>query len=213
MTAIFFGFSIISLTTLAALAALIFYLRARRTAVTSCASTPQPQSPSSSPAPFFPIATATHEKNTIIYGDHHAPHTLTSFFDIRCQHCSSFFKEQFPIIKNAWVDNQQLKVVFKPQPLHPETLTFMSCCAELTNLQKITLLENLMEMEQPSTDTVYDTIALFQHAHRVYTPLSFPQDFRFSTTHESEQQPIMFFDNWPLYNTDVDKLVHFLQRI
>lgn len=207
MTPIFFGLFIMSITSL------ILYLHAQRMAIKALKDQDQSQHQSQSPI-FFPVATETQEDCTIVYGEQNAPHTITSFFDIGCPHCSIFFKKQFPIIKNAWVNNQQLKVVFKPHPIHLETLSFISCCKDLTNLQKIILLENLMNIENPNTDTLCDTIALFQHAHRLYTPSTgIPHELLPTTTHESAQSHTLFFDNWPLYNNDVDKLVHFLQRI
>lgn len=215
MKPLLFGLFVMSITSL------ILYLHARRTAAQACAFPfPAPSSSpalstsrSTSPLPSFPVATATQEECAIIYGDEWAPHTLTSFFDIGCPHCSTFFKEQFPIIKNAWVNNQQLKVVFKPNPFHPETLTFMSHCENLTNLQKILLLESLMEIKEPNSDIVYDTIALFQHAHRIYTLPAYSPDLLLTTAHKSQHQPSLFFDNWPLYNNDVNNLVHFLHKL
>lgn len=208
MIPILFGLFVMSIT------ALILYLHARRTAAQAfSALSSSPALSPTSPLPSFLVATATQEECTIIYGDDWAPHTLTSFFDLGCPHCSIFFKEQFPIIKNAWIDNQELKVVFKPHPLHPETLSFMSCCETLTNLQKILLLENIMNIETPNTDAICDTIALFQHAHRLYTPSATPHDLLPTTAHESPEQPSLFFDNWPLYNNDVNNLVHFLHKL
>lgn len=208
MKPLLFGLFVMSIT------ALILYLQARRTAAQAFpALSSSPALSTTSPLPSFPVATATQEECAIIYGYDWAPHTLTSFFDIGCPHCSAFFKEQFPIIKNAWVNNQQLKVVFKPNPLHPETISFMSCCKNLTNLQKIMLLESLMEIEEPNSDIVCDTIAIFQHAHRIYTLPAYSQDPLLTTTHKSHHQPSLFFDNWPLYDNDVNNLVHFLHKL
>ena len=189
------------------LAFLIIYIHARWTVYASPLSKPSPTT-----AQIVTTKPVKHDY-TISYGTKEAPHTLISFFDIGCTHCATFFREKFPIIKRTWVDNQQLRVVFKPYPIHQETVLFMSCCEGLTDIQKLILFETLMETESPTTNTIQTAMEVLKCPFKMPTVSALKEALTLTTTHEFTALPMMFFDDWPLSDEDQDDLIHFLQEV
>lgn len=167
------------------------------------------------PTKVTSISLPTPEKHdyTISYGSKDAPHTLVSFFDMGCTHCATFFREKFPIIKKAWIENGQLRMIFKPYPIHQETLFFMSCCEGLTDIQKVILFETIMETENANADHICAAMEILHRPFKLPTSSVLKEALMLTTTHEFTALPMMFFDDWPLSDEDQDNLIHFLQEI
>lgn len=159
------------------------------------------------------IPKAEKHDYTISYGNKDAPHTLVNFFDIGCSHCATFFKERFPLIKKTWIDNGQLRTVFKPYPIHQETIFFMSCCEGLTDLQKLIFFETMMETEIPSVDSMKTAMSVLRRPFRVPTSAALKEALLLKTIHEFTALPMMFFDGVILSDEDQDDLIRFLQEI
>ena len=155
----------------------------------------------------------TRHDYSITYGDKTAPHELVSFFDIGCTHCATFFKEKFSIINKTWVENGQLRLVFKPYPIHQETVVFMSCCEELTAFQKLILFETLMETENPSMEALHTAMKVLKRPFKMPTSSALKEALLLTSKHQFEALPMMFFDGWPLSDDDQDDLVHFLRKV
>lgn len=49
----------------------------------------------------------------IVVGDKNAPHTLVVYSSFTCNHCCKFHKEEFPKLKENYIDKGQIKVVLR----------------------------------------------------------------------------------------------------
>jgi hypothetical protein len=150
---------------------------------------------------------------SIIYGAEDAPHQLVSFFEIGCSRCSTFFLEKFPIIKQAWVENHQLKAIFKPYPRRHETIAFMSCCEGLTEVQKTFLFELLMETDYPTIDSIYSLTEMLKGQAPTSLPNVLEEAVLLTEVYQFDRLPQIFFDDWPLSEENQESLICFLNKI
>ena len=104
-------------------------------------------------------------------------------------------------------------MVFKPYPIHQETIFFMSCCEGLTDLHKLIFFETMMETETPSVDSMKTAMSVLRRPFRVPTSAALKEALLLTTIHEFTALPMMFFDGVILSDEDQDDLIRFLQEI
>lgn len=150
---------------------------------------------------------------SITYGPHDAPHELEVFFDVGCTRCSTFFLEDFPLIKQVWVDSEQLKVIFKPYPLHQETIVFMACCDGLAETHRNLFFEILMGIDKPTTDSICSVMEMLACPFQLETPSVLEEAARLTSAYQFDVLPMLFFDAWPVSEIDLDNLMCFLKAI
>lgn len=160
----------------------------------------------------FAIAKKTNEY-TVSYGSKKAPHKLVNYFDLGCKHCVDFYRDTFPEIRCLFCDTGKLLFVFKPYPIHQETLIYMECCEMLTCQQRQALFETLMEIDVPvSKKTIEQCMKILKRpfkmpsAHILACALQMTQMLDFTSL------PVMFLNNKRLSDEKQDNLIETLQH-
>jgi len=54
-----------------------------------------------------------------VIGEAGAPNTLIVYASVTCSHCSKWFSEDYPVLKERLIDEGKLKLVFREFPTHP----------------------------------------------------------------------------------------------
>ncbi len=80
----------------------------------------------------------------IQYGDKNAQIKVTYLFSIYCPSCLNFMKEDFPRLKEKYIDTGLVEWIWHPFPNPEKPLTYqaMLCLGELSENQKRIFLEN-----------------------------------------------------------------------
>ena len=108
-----------------------------------------------------------------IIGNPNAPITIVEFSDFQCPFCAKFHVETLPLIMNEYVNDEQVKLVFRDFPIqsiHPNALP-ASMASECANEQgkfkemHDTLFENQNEWSNQRSDNVI--ITFIQYALEV----------------------------------------------
>ena len=117
--------------------------------------------------PSIPIKISTD--NDPIIGDPNAPITIIEFSDFQCPFCARFHVETLPLIMNEYINDGQVKLVFRDFPIqsiHPNALP-ASVAAECANEQgkfkemHDVLFENQNEWSNQSLDNVIITFSQY----------------------------------------------------
>ncbi len=150
---------------------------------------------------------------SVSYGSSKAKYKLVNYFDMGCTHCADFYRRIFPIIKKNFCDKGKLLFIYKPYPVHQETLFYMSCCTVLNQAQKQALFETLMELDVPLT---VEVIRACMKVLKTPCPdpttgvirdaLSVTQRCNF------ESLPVMFLNKNRLSDDEQNNIVPFLDR-
>ena len=107
--------------------------------------------------------------NDPIIGSPNAPITIVEFSDFQCPFCARFHVETLPLIMNEYINDGQVKLVFRDFPIqsiHPNALP-ASVAAECANEQgkfeemHDTLFENQNEWNNQSLDNVIATFSQY----------------------------------------------------
>ena len=117
--------------------------------------------------PSIPIKISTD--NDPIIGDPNAPITIIEFSDFQCPFCARFHVETLPLIMNEYINDGQVKLVFRDFPIqsiHPNALP-ASVAAECANEQgkfkemHDALFENQNEWNNQSLDNAIITFSQY----------------------------------------------------
>lgn len=157
-----------------------------------------------------PIAKSSY---TVFYGSSKAQYKLVNYFDLGCTHCAEFYRHIFPIIKKNFCDKGRLLFVYKPYPIHQETLIYMSCCTVLNLAQRQALFETLMEINSSvTTDIIRKCMKVLKIP--CPTPTSRVMQDALSLTQQCnfESLPVMFLDGKRLSDKNQDNIVQFLEK-
>lgn len=153
----------------------------------------------------------------VTYGSPKAKYVLVNYFDIGCSHCVEFYHNVFPTLKKKFCDTGKVLFVFRPYPIHQETLIFMSCCTALNKGQKQALFETLMEMDEPvTTDTISECMSVLKipSSNLLSKPTACVlQDALVLTEKYSfESLPVMFLNEKLLTDNQQDNVLEFLEK-
>ncbi|MEI6730520.1 MAG: DsbA family protein [Pseudomonadota bacterium] len=58
----------------------------------------------------------------IVIGDEKAPVTIVEYASLSCSHCAKFFNDEFPILKEKYIDKGKLKLVYRDFPTNAPAL-------------------------------------------------------------------------------------------
>lgn len=151
----------------------------------------------------------------IIYGNE-APHTLEIYFDLNCQHCEEFYEKFFAEIKERFVFQNKLQVIFKPYPIHDETIVLMTCCQNLTNQENKLIFEMMMERSKLGELSRYE---LLKHClDKLNKPFQLPtssvlkEALTLTKKHVFEELPMMFLDTVSLSEAQQGDIINVLEE-
>jgi hypothetical protein len=156
---------------------------------------------------------------SIVYGSVSAPHEISVFFDLKSEDSVLFVDQKLPLITEAWIDSQEVKITFRPYPVNQETLFFLFCYDILEKSQRQIFFELLMEMGSSTIESIErllkmligridGVIELFEYQK----PRLLEEARELTTKYGFKTTPVVFFDNFPLSNEEQDDLVHFLSQ-
>jgi hypothetical protein len=150
---------------------------------------------------------------TISYGSSKAKYKLINYFDLGCTHCAEFYRHVFPLIKKNFCEKGKVLFIYKPYPIHQETLIFMSCCLVLNPAQKQALFETLMEINTPvTTDIIRACMKVLKMPCSAPTSDVLQDALYLTSQHNFESLPVMFLDGKRLNDNDQDRIVPFLEE-
>lgn len=156
---------------------------------------------------------AIKQSYSVFYGSQKAHYKLVNYFDIGCSHCLDFYRDIFPIIKRNFCDTGKLLFIFKPYPIHEETLRYMSCCTILNRAQKRTLFETLMAMDTPLTENIIcKCMKAFKLSCPTPTSRVIQDALHLTQQRNFESLPVMFFTKERLTDAEQDHIVQFLEK-
>ena len=163
---------------------------------------------------FLFCKTPSKQPYVVLYGSLNAKHILISYFDIGCTHCLDFYRKIFPIIKNKFCDTNKLLFVYKPYPIHQETLAYMSCCTALQDREKKkALFETLMELDTPITnDIIAECMKVLKTPYPGITSEVLQDSLTLTQKQNFDSLPVMFFDKRKLRDDDQDDILRFLRK-
>jgi protein-disulfide isomerase len=61
--------------------------------------------------------------NDIVLGDKNAPLTIVEYASLSCQHCSVFYSDGFPKLKEEYIATGKVKFIYRDYPLNQPALT------------------------------------------------------------------------------------------
>jgi protein-disulfide isomerase len=76
----------------------------------------------------LPEVTATKEEllnyreGDVVFGDKDAPVTIVEYASLSCIHCANFHKDEFPTLKEKYLDTGKAKLIFRNFPLNGPAL-------------------------------------------------------------------------------------------
>ena len=108
------------------------------------------------------------EKYCIPYGNPEAKVKITGYFSFSCPRCIEFFTEDFPKIKEKYIDTGKVFWVFHPNPTDVSTIDAMICFSQLEEKQKKVFLGSVLPHsmgEATSTISTFMKIAMKRFDH------------------------------------------------
>lgn len=160
-----------------------------------------------------PIVKNIKDIYAVFYGSSKAECKLESYFDIGCAHCAEFYRHIFPIIKKNFCDKGKLLFVYKPYPIHQETLVYMSCCTVLNHMQKQALFETLMEIENSvTTDIIYECMKVLKTPRPTLTSRVIREALSLTQRRNFKSLPVIFLNGKRLDDESQDNIVSFLEK-
>ncbi len=103
----------------------------------------------------------------VTYGNPQAAIKITEFFSFQCPHCLGLFKKEFKLLKEQFLDTNQIHFTFHPVPTDLSTLRAMDCLAKLSPLKKRAFLEVILEEIDGESPEV--SLALMKLAMEVFS--------------------------------------------
>jgi len=82
----------------------------------------------------------------VVYGSPNAPIHVTEYFSLSCAKCIEGFRKDFPILKEAYIQNQQVHWRFHLNPADILTLQAMVCLEQLSPSEKRIFWEVVIDM-------------------------------------------------------------------
>jgi len=83
-------------------------------------------------------------KYWVRFGQPDAEFQAVEYFSLSCPKCLDFYKEEFPAIREKYIESGTLSWAFHPDPADLLTLQAMICLERLPNERKILFLDALM---------------------------------------------------------------------
>lgn len=83
-------------------------------------------------------------KYCIQYGNPQAQCQVVEYFSLSCPKCLEFFTEEFPSIKEKYIDSGYVSWLLHPDPADLLTLQSMVCLDQLASEHKVLFLETVM---------------------------------------------------------------------
>lgn len=81
----------------------------------------------------------------VTFGNKGSKIEIIQYFSLSCPHCVQIFKNDFPKIREKYIEKGDLRYVFHPIPVDLTTVQFMCCLEKLDEDQKRILLKVLLE--------------------------------------------------------------------
>jgi len=82
---------------------------------------------------------------TFSYGKEKAPLHIVEYFSLSCPHCLKLFNQEFPLIKEKYIDCGKVHWTFHPDPGDLVTLQAMICLSKLSSKARQHFMEHLMQ--------------------------------------------------------------------
>lgn len=91
-------------------------------------------------------------KYWVSYGNSEGRVQVVEYFSLRCPACLKFFQEEFPSVKERYIDTGAIFWSFHPNPADLLTLQAMVCLGQLGEEMRPLFFEALMHTLTPSTE-------------------------------------------------------------
>ena len=104
------------------------------------------------------------EKYMVTYGNPQAPIKITEYYSFYCPHCIALFKREFSTIKEKYLNNGDIYLIFHPVPMDLLTVQAMDCLEKLSPERRRLFLEAVLE-EMDVSDIDYCTRILEKAIH------------------------------------------------
>jgi len=114
----------------------------------------------------------------ISFGNPQAPVKLVEYFSLSCTKCITLLKRDFPYFREKYIDTEEIFWVLHPDPADILTLQLMECLEKLSEKEKRTFFEYLLETlpKRSSKKTVLQMQKVLEEWGR---PLPYLHDLNF----------------------------------
>src|SRR3989344_7978308 len=85
------------------------------------------------------------QKHLIVYGNPNASIKVIEYFSLSSSKCLKLFKRDFPFIRKKYISTEKVHWIFHPDLTDPLTLQAMACLEQLSEEEKRTFWEGVLE--------------------------------------------------------------------